>query len=144
MINNHGHPELIELVILGLQTWHSNEIIPFAYNILEPLLKTAYKKQRWIGWKSFIEGFWTTERRLVQTDYLKHLKSQKSSILWISQVQRRMWHITWNMWEHQNIYLHNKGTTIHPIEMNVLITEICNEWEIGLDQLPPPTLQLPI
>jgi hypothetical protein len=31
-----GHPKLVELIILGLKTWHSNDRIPLTYEILEP------------------------------------------------------------------------------------------------------------
>ncbi len=63
MINNQGHPEMIELIILGLNAWHSSNILPLKYDILEPSLSIAYRKQRRIGWRSFIEGFWTKEWR---------------------------------------------------------------------------------
>jgi hypothetical protein len=100
MLSNNGHPELVELIILGLTKWHNNERIPLSYDILEPDLAKAWSKQRRIGWTSFIEGFWVIEWRACQTTYLKHINSHKSSTLWISRVQRRIWLIAWNMWDH--------------------------------------------
>jgi phage FluMu protein Com len=61
MITNLGHPELVELDILGLTIWHSNERIPFTYDILKPTLQRTWTKQRRFGWTSFIEGFWAIE-----------------------------------------------------------------------------------
>jgi hypothetical protein len=49
MVNNHRHPELIKLIILGLQTWRNDNLLPLYYDILEPLLKKAYTKQRRLG-----------------------------------------------------------------------------------------------
>jgi hypothetical protein len=136
MTRNQGHPELIELIILGLNKWHDQHIIPYDYDILEPLLKQAYNQQRRIGWASFIEGFWSRSWRLCQDEYLKSLRSQKSSLLWISRVQRKIWMIAWEMWDHRNMFLHNKGASIHAYEMQALEGEINNEWNTGLDQLP--------
>jgi hypothetical protein len=84
-----------------------------------------------------MEGYWSHRWRQCQHDYLLQLRSQKSSLLWISQVQRRIWLIAWGMWEHRNTKLHNEGETIHPHEMEALDQEINLEWDTGLDQLPP-------
>jgi hypothetical protein len=54
MLSNYGHPEMIELIILALQKWHNQKRIPFTYNILEPHLKTAWTKQRRLGWTLFM------------------------------------------------------------------------------------------
>jgi hypothetical protein len=57
MTNNYRHPELIELVILGLNTWHSNNLLPLQYDILEPLLKVAYSKQQQLDGLSSLKAF---------------------------------------------------------------------------------------
>jgi hypothetical protein len=74
---------------------------------------------------------------MCQSQHLSQLNSQKSSILWISRVQRKIWHIAWDLWEHRNNYLHNQGTTIHAYEMSALNSETQHEWQTGLDQLLP-------
>jgi hypothetical protein len=131
-----GHPELIELIIMYLTKWHSSEPIPYEYDILEPSLQLAYSQQQRLGWASFIEGYWFQGWRQCQKEYLLQLRSQKSSLLWISRVQRHIWLIAWGMWEHRNMQLHNDGYTIHIHEMEALDQEIDLEWDTGLDQLP--------
>jgi hypothetical protein len=137
MTENKGHPELVELICLGLNSWHKNDRVPLTYGILEPHLKTAWSQQRQLGWKSFIEGYWSQEWQICQAQYLSHINSQKSSLLWISRVQRRIWMIAWNLWEHRNRFLHNEGRTIHSFETKALDKEIQSEWETGLGQLDP-------
>jgi hypothetical protein len=101
-----GHPELVELIILGLNIWHKNDRFPLTYKTLEPDLLKAWTQQRSLGWTSFIEGLWTLEWLSFQEQYLQHINSQKSSILWISRAQRRIWLIAWNLWElHNNFYI---------------------------------------
>jgi hypothetical protein len=127
---------MIELIILGLRRWHNDDPIPYSYDILEPTLLQAWRKQRCLGWKSFLEGFWALEWRLCQAQYLQFLNSQKSSTLWISRAQRRIWMIAWDMWSHRNKFLHNEGKTIHLFEMAALDDEIRNEWDASTGQLP--------
>jgi hypothetical protein len=71
----------------------------------------------------------TIEWRLCQEQYLRFLNSQKSSTLWISRAQRRIWMIAWNMWSHRNNFLHNDRKTIHLFEMAELDDEIRSEWK---------------
>jgi hypothetical protein len=137
MIQNHGHPELIELIILGLKKWWNNEYIPYEYDILDPTLHKAYRHQRRIGWNSFIEGYWAKEWHICQSQHLSQLNSQKSSLLWISRAQQQIWLIAWEMWDHRNNYLHNHGTTIHSYKMAALKSEIQQEWQTGINQSPP-------
>jgi hypothetical protein len=35
MTQNNGHPEMVELIILGLRRWHDDDPIPYSYDILE-------------------------------------------------------------------------------------------------------------
>jgi hypothetical protein len=70
------------------------------------------------------------------------MKSQKSSILWISCIQRWIWLIAWNLWEHRNQFLHNEGRTIHLYETQALDEEIALKWETGIGQLPPKNSHL--
>jgi hypothetical protein len=49
MTTNLGHPELIELIVLGLQDWQTFVPLPMEYDILEPSLVQTYKKQGCIG-----------------------------------------------------------------------------------------------
>jgi hypothetical protein len=137
MLSNAGHPELVELIVLGLTSWRNSSLLPLEYDILEPTLIQAYRKQRRIGWRSFIEGYWAIDWRLCQAAHFNQINSQKSSILWISRVQRKIWHIAWKMWEQRNEFLHHNGETIHTYEMNALGEEIQKEWDEGLGQLPP-------
>jgi hypothetical protein len=60
---------------------------------------------------------------------------QCSSVFWISKVQRRIWEITWQMWQHQNNVLHNEGQTIHVRETIALVEEIRHKIQLGLNDL---------
>jgi hypothetical protein len=134
MLRTLGHPELVSIITNALLQWQSTsrgfEGIP-----RDQTLQLAVQRQRNIGWKSFIEGFWALEWRECQRLHLLSKKSQRSSALWISKVQRRIWEIAWIMWQHRNNTLHNDGRTIHTQEMTALDEEIRQESALGLDDL---------
>jgi hypothetical protein len=93
------------------------------------------QRQNNIGWRSLIEGFWATEWRQCQTEHLQSINSRKSSILWISRTQRKIWEIAWKIWEQRNTVLHNNGESIHRHEMRALDMEIREEMTTGLNGL---------
>lgn len=136
MIQNSGHTELCAIIRDSLLEWRRTSR-GFQGTSQDALLHTAIKRQKNIGWRSLIEGFWATEWRQKQSLHLSSMNSKKSGLLWISRVQRRIWEIAWKMWEHRNNILHNKGTTIHRHEQKALDTEIREEMRIGLNGLHP-------
>jgi hypothetical protein len=134
MLSNLGQPELVSIITSSLLTWQSSSH-GFLGTPSNDTLKKAVNRQQNIGWKSFIEGFWSLEWRECQRQYLLSRNSQRSSSLWISRVQRRIWEIAWRMWLHRNEILHNNGQTIHAHETRALDDEIRLEMELGLDDL---------
>ncbi len=71
MSNNLGHPELVSIITNSLLLWQSSSH-GFLGNPTNELLQLAVKRQQNIGWKSFIEGFWSLEWRECQRRHFYH------------------------------------------------------------------------
>ena len=72
-----------------------------------------------------------------------HLHNDKRSTqLLLSRVQRRIWHIAWQAWEHRNTFLHEEQNSYHPEERKLINREVEQEWTKGLDTIP--TLYAPL
>ena len=112
-------------IVTHLNTWHTGSEQPT--QTYSHTLHLAVQQQNNIGWQSFIEGFWSSQWRAHQQQYLSSIKSKRSSLLWISKLQRRIWLIPWKMWEHRNNVLHANGA-IHQYEIELLQQEISKEW----------------
>ena len=54
----------------------------------------------------------------------------------MSKVQRKIWHIAWDMWNHRNSILHNEGKSIHKKELEALNSAIISELRRGKETLP--------
>jgi hypothetical protein len=134
MHENKGEPQLITIIRDSLLEWRLSSR-GYQGRPQNDLLYTAVRRQNNIGWRSFIEGFWACEWRECQTLHFRDIRSKRSSLLWITKVQRRIWEIAWKMWLHRNDTLHNDGSTIHKHEMRALDIEIREEMTLGLDGL---------
>lgn len=134
MKDNYGEPNMIDIIRDSLLEWR-NSSRGYLNVPNNALLRTAVRRQQNIGWRSFIEGFWTREWRECQHAHLANIRSKRSSLLWITKVQRRIWEIAWKMWMHRNGALHNEGTTINRYEMRALDMEIREEMTLGMDGL---------
>ena len=97
----------------------------------------AFRQQSLIGWKNFVEGFWSKKFTEVQTTYFVSHGIPNSAILLLSKVQRRIWHIAWSIWTQRNTYLHEARNSVHPQEEVQLNNEIVYEYRKGLEHLPP-------
>ena len=127
ILNNKGCLLLAAAVIANLNSWHQHDVTITDHNY-PPLLQEAIRQQARIGWQSFIEGFWSKHWRQHQQQYLTSINSQRSSLLWTSKLQRRIWHIAWTLWDHRNQILHADGGSIHQYESTLLDQEIIAEW----------------
>ena len=127
-------PEIIHAVSNIWTNWCDQRHIITSSNC--DVIAQALRQQQLIGWKSFLEGFWAKNFRLGQENYLAVNGIQKSALLLLSKVQRRIWHIAWLIWTDRNTYLHEARNSIHPQEETQLNDEIAYEHRKGLASLP--------
>ena len=133
MKQNGAQPELRVCIVENLQSWHDGSPYP-STRYLNPTLQTAIKKQDLLGWTAFIEGFLAKEWKQCQKEYMQG--TQRSPDLWMAKLQKKIWQITWTMWEHRNKHLHSDDYPIHQFALSELNTAIITEHTRGLDNLP--------
>ena len=119
IIEKKGSEEMAQAIIEYLNSWHHDSAIS-DIQVYSSRLQDALQQQNQIGWQSFLEGYWSIKWREYQTHHLVSIQSQRSSVLWISQLQRRIWKVAWTLWEHRNTILHSEGKTIHQYEADLI------------------------
>ena len=135
MIKQKVQPDLAKQLVLYLNAWKYRTPKPRVLPA-NSLLRKAILHQDRIGWKQFIEGFWARSWRDSQTAYFASINSPNSSMLLLSKVQRRIWHIAWEMWSQRNDHLHGDSSSTPVVEQRAINTEIATEWETGAAMLP--------
>ena len=132
--SNNCDLEMNTVICQSLTSWHNGSpLVPIQST--NRTLTTAIIQQDNLSWFSFLCGFLAKGWRQVQHEHLLHIGSQKSSILWMTKLQRRIWIIPWSLWEHRNHQLHNDGSSIHRTDHQSINGEIIREWTLGANGL---------
>ena len=96
----------------------------------------AFRIQDLIGWYPFLQGFWATQWESVQARYLQSLEVKTTIRRWLSAVLRRLWQISWDMWDHRNNILHDNELGALTIQLD---HDITTQFNIGATTLPRNT-----
>ena len=75
------------------------------------------------------------EWRIIQHQFMKSKRDPRSSILWMTKLQRRIWEIPWLLWEHRNNILHGDNNSDHIQDKRDTDLAIIKEWNIGTQNL---------
>ena len=132
----NGPPQMGETIYNYLLSWRYDIPPAPVTNINEQLLRHAVIHQTRIGWQSFIEGFMAKTWKPYVEDHFQHTKDKRSPTLWLARLQRRIWEIPWEQWQHRNDILHQSGNSIHRAEASAIDVEVTAEWAQGLRGLP--------
>lgn len=127
-------PEAANQIVLNLQAWHNDEPPP-PFPQRQDVTQACIAQRRY-GWRRFMDGFWAKEWEEIQAQYMLQNHNKKSARNLISLLQRRIWQIPWELWEHRNNELHQEGDRTHRQETTDLNNIINQEWERGRDTLP--------
>ena len=136
MLDNDSEPTMIPIICNSLRAWRNKDPLPFPTQDSPQIVIDAMIDQDSIGWYNMTNGFISKKWRIIQRAHLKEIGSLKSPELWITRLQRRIWEIAWEMWQHRNEFLHSDGSTIHFQESAAINTEIRNELQISGNGLP--------
>ncbi len=92
-------PNLTQALAEGLEMWRSGTT---THNDTP-----ASQKQAWIGWGAALDGWLTIEWRAQQEQYWLQWRRKKSSKRWVTELIKKLWNISWDMWAHRNGVLHD-------------------------------------
>jgi hypothetical protein len=85
----HTDPQITAAILDGLDTWR--------YNTIPATSNQLFTHQHTMGWKSFLDGFHSTQWGQAQQRYVSMLGRPFSVSLWSSQLIRWVWQIPWKM-----------------------------------------------
>jgi len=71
----------------------------------------AFDIQSDIGWNLLLEGWITYEWEFLQSSHYALIGSRKSRRCWLIQVVKKLWLVSWDVWEHWNGILHDSDNT---------------------------------
>jgi hypothetical protein len=99
-------PEIHQAILSRLQAWrtHSRLQSPsYRWSGVNDLVQA----QDLIGWRAFLEGAVLKAWAAKQQDYYDWIQRRNTRKRWITTLIKKLWEISWNMWEHRNGELAN-------------------------------------
>jgi len=126
-------PLLITNLLTGLQEWRSGETISGTSSMT--------RQQSLIGWDAVMDGWLVLEWHAHQEAYWNLWKCQKSSKHWTSELIKKLWNISWDMWDHQNRILHNTSQPREDILDSAINDQVRYLFSLGLQAVPRDTFR---
>jgi hypothetical protein len=122
-------PDIQAAIMTRLQSWRNQDAVlpPPTYNW--PGVNDLVKHQDLIGWKNFLEGCVLQAWAAKQQEYYDWLQRQNTGKRWITNLIKKLWEISWNMWEHRNGELTNPASPASLREHARLDAKILHEYE---------------
>ena len=115
----------IRLTIMAhLDAYREQEEIEEPDDIAEDV-QYASRKQRRIGPNAFAEGLLVDTWQHVQKRYLNDTQSQRCPSRWIRELIKKLWQVSWDMWDSRNGAVHRNPET----RKDVIIAQLDKEIE---------------
>ena len=109
MTSVHTDPDIRQAILARLQRWRNgtDNDIP-----MEGSMQYALAQQADIGWGNLLEGWISSKWALEQQTSYDSIHSRRSGTRWASSLLRRIWMISWEMWDHRNSILHQQENVL--------------------------------
>jgi hypothetical protein len=106
MIQAATMPDIRKAIISRLKTW-INDSDPENLSFTWPGVNNLLQTQDLLGWRAFLEGCVLKEWAAKQQEYYTWLEKKNTGRRWITTLIKKMWEISWDMWEQRNGALTN-------------------------------------
>jgi hypothetical protein len=97
---HHTQPDIQTIVIANLRSWYA-DLPPVTHTVDWPGLTAANELQNELGWNQFYDGFLIADWMAIQQAYYDYLEKRHTGRRWASQLIRRLWTTSWDLWKHR-------------------------------------------
>ncbi len=100
-------PDLQNAIITRLRSWRNQDAGPPAPSYNWPGVNDIVLDQDAVGWRAFLEGGVLHAWAAKQQEYYNWIKRHNTGKRWITILIKKLWEISWNMWEQRNGEVNN-------------------------------------
>ena len=105
-----------------LKDWWSNQpLIPIPRDI-PGMFHSAFQTQDEFGWNTFLDGFLVSQWASTMDQYLRSINSKVTIRRWMTAIIRKLWEISWDLWEQRNDHLHRRDESRLVAQLDADIT----------------------
>jgi hypothetical protein len=103
-------PEIKQAILNRITTVRNQEAVNPPLYCKWPGLNDLISAQDTVGWRNFMEGGILQEWAAKQQEYYDWLQKRNTGKRWITTLIKKLWEISWNMWEQRNGELKNPAS----------------------------------
>jgi hypothetical protein len=122
-------PDIQTAIISRLCSWRNQEVLPQPPSYNWPGVNDLVTTQDLIGWKNFLKGCVLHAWAAKQQEYYDWLQRRNTGKRWITTLIKKLWEISWNMWEQRNGELTDPASSASLREHARLDVKITYEYE---------------
>ena len=126
------HPGLTDVIISYLRSWQSQS--PFR-DVDDITIHRIVVRQSKIGWHAFFAGIHDPLWAETQHQYFLWQKKRNTGRRWNIELIKKLWEVSWDMWEHRNRILHNTVTPEGQRSLTLLNQDIQEELDTGYAEI---------
>ena len=138
MTKHHTMPALQLVLLRCLRDWrHQHPRRPLARSSNTPQygLRAATLEQDGIGWYNFMMGRPSIRWSDVQHRYYEWLERRNTGKAWLQALIKKVWAVSWDMWDHRNHVRLNTTTSAMLREIDELNARITAQYDSGTEGL---------
>ena len=129
-------PDLRKLLLNIINKWRSGEEVQNVTPIEFESCEGIFAAQKKIGWRNMIGGCFANEWSSAQEEYYKWLGMRRTGERWVAEVIKRLWDISWDLWQDRNDLLHKTSRKDILSGVATLDAAIIEECQLGNEGLP--------
>jgi hypothetical protein len=126
MVSVQTDPDIQHHILGHLCSWWDGSQGPA---FIPPGLQNAIDEQNNIGWNRFLEGWLSKAWVLRQQQYFEKSRTHRSGKRWAVALIRKLWLVTWDLWEHHNGVLHEQENALARERSSKTNSKVCDLFQ---------------
>lgn len=131
---NHAAPGVISAILTGISAWRTQQSAQRME--MKPAINEAFQHQARIGWAQALMGLLSPKWANIQNEHLLSIRSKRSGRQWMASLIRKLWDVSWDLWNHRNHILHSADGPAKALLIERINQRIMYHRERGMRGLP--------
>ena len=132
--------EIREAVMAHLVAYREEEEVEERDTWSQQLMDVSMDQQA-VGENAFVEGLLVHGWEKLQQEYLQRIKSKRSAGRWVRELIKKLWNVSWDMWDSRNGEVHRHKMTRKEQIIAQLNAEVRDAHETGQTNLFLPHME---
>jgi hypothetical protein len=127
-IKSHTLPDIRVGLLHHLRQWYTGTVCA-PYHCRYVTAQERFDAQNGIGWTPFFLGLMHPSWAIIQQDYYAELGKRNTGKRWLTQLLRKFWRVSWDLWTHRRSVLLSADSCVTYQEHLSADSAVTTAWE---------------